>query len=106
MYAADRNLGSYLAECLTDEEMVITTSERDHRVHEKRLERRFPSGEIASIQTFNPLRPQWTASKIIDVSSGGLGIRTNNPLLSGAEIQVHLENAVVYGEVRYSVAED
>jgi hypothetical protein len=105
MYVTDRDLGWYLVEGLTDTQTRFTPDELGHPAHEhseKRRERRFPVNEAASIQSFNPLR-QKTPLHLLDVSRRGLGVSTAQPLHCGSEIQVHMRDAFVLGEVRYCV---
>jgi hypothetical protein len=104
MYTADRNLEAYLVERLTDAQIAFTPVELKRQISkdiEKRRERRFQVKETASLFLFNSLHPQEILIQLFDVSRRGLGISTTKALGVGAEVQVHLQDMIVVGTLRY-----
>jgi len=58
------------------------------------------------MRILNPIVAEWINVEVIDVSRGGLRVRTPVFLQAGTLIQVKIKRSIVLGEVRYCVSAD
>jgi len=67
---------------------------------ERRIMRRFQSGELGCVQTLCPLSFERHAIRIVDVSDSGFGLLTDSFLAKGTIVQIQIGKTVSVGTVR------
>lgn len=74
---------------------------QDASAKERRREPRFSTEGSAKIQSLSPFNPNWSTVSLADVSKGGLRLESDETLGVGTHIHVRLNNAIIFGDVRY-----
>ena len=69
---------------------------------ERRSETRHPSDQPAVVKLLNPLQTSgWISASVIEISRGGLRLRTDRALMPGTLVQIRVGGKLVMGEIRY-----
>ena len=68
---------------------------------ERRGATRFVTQDTIGVQPLNPFSSKSVQASLENVSRGGMRLRTATRLGTGTLIKLHLQSAIMFGEVRY-----
>lgn len=96
MLLQEKNLESYL-----QRGMQIDLTESTDPAREKRREPRYPVSKTGIVHPVHPIERLRLQAYVMDLSSSGMKLRVERPLDRGTQLQVLLEDVIIFGEVRH-----
>jgi hypothetical protein len=108
-------LESHLAECdicatklssvaFFDQLVELSRKQAISAQAENRREQRISTQDPGILQKINPFSPDRISIQIIDISKGGMQVKTPSPLEPGTMVKVRMKGTIAFGEVRHSRA--
>jgi hypothetical protein len=96
MLLQEKNLESYL-----QRGMHIDITEPTETVSDKRREPRYPVSKVSIVHPVHPVERLRLHAYVMDLSSSGMKLRVERPLDPCTQVQVLLEDVIIFGEVRH-----
>lgn len=96
MLLQEKNLESYL-----QRGMQIDLTDASDFTWDKRREPRYPVNKTGIVHPVHPIERHRLQAYVMDLSSSGMKLRVERPLDRGTQVQVLLEDVIIFGEVRH-----
>ncbi len=81
--------------------MLVALTEECAPSLEQRREPRYPVSKTGIVHPVHPTERDRLQAYVMDLSSSGMKLRIEKQLVPGTEVQVLLDDAIIFGQVRH-----